>query len=166
MTVNPPFVMRSSGRGSVTAAPDALEVAYRQHAQNLRQLAHTILGSPTHIEDVVQGAFAKALRAGSVIDHPAAYLRTAVVNGCRDRMRRSRVARMAPKDPPISIVDPELDEMWSLVRNLPAKQRLVLALRYGEDMSEIQIAEVLQMPHGTVKTQIARGLARLRKEMQ
>lgn len=165
MTMNPPFGMRP-GVDTGTATTDQLEVAYREQAQNLRQLAHTILGSATHIEDVVQDAFAKALRSRSAIEFPAAYLRTAVVNGCRDRMRRSRTARKVVLNEAVSITDPELDEMWSLLRHLPPKQRLVLALRYGEDMGERQIAELLKMPHGTVKTQIARGLATLRKDMK
>lgn len=166
MTMNPPFPGRPSLSEVANAGTPSLEQAYRDQRHRLRQLAHTILGSPMHIDDVVQDAFTKALRSGSVIEHPAAYLRTAVVNGCRDQMRRARVARRMAHDRPVAIENPELDEMWRLVRGLPPKQRLVLALRYGEDLSEIQIAAQLDLPLGTVKTQIARGLATLRKDMK
>ena len=147
-----------------------LEAAYREHAPRLRQLAHSILGSPAHIDDVVQDAFAKALRSKTGIDHHGAYLRTAVVNGCRDRMRREAVAarglRRIGNESEVVLDDPDLGEMWGMVRRLRPKQRVVLALRYGEDLSEQQIADELQIPIGTVKTHIARGLAALRKEMK
>jgi len=54
------------------------------------------------------------------------------------------------------------DVLWQQVRALPPRQRTVLVLRYYEDLSEADIAEVLGCSRGTVKSQAAKGLSRLR----
>lgn len=139
---------------------------YLQHADALVRLAHGILGSPHAAQDVVHDAFVKVLRTRAVPDRPEQYLRTAVVNLCRDRMRREGVARRAAMQVPSSLHDPELDTTWQLLQTLPPKQRTCLALKFGEDLTERQISEITGFPLGTVKTSISRGLKRLRKELR
>ncbi|MHB1928962.1 MAG: sigma-70 family RNA polymerase sigma factor [Acidimicrobiales bacterium] len=60
---------------------------------------------------------------------------------------------------------PEVDELWQLLRSLPARQRDALALRYYEDLSLEEVAHLLGCPLGTAKSLIHRGLAALRKEL-
>jgi RNA polymerase sigma factor (sigma-70 family) len=55
--------------------------------------------------------------------------------------------------------------LWSAVRRLPARQRAVLVLRYHEDLPEAEVARLLGLPLGTVKSLAHRGLARLRGEL-
>ena len=55
--------------------------------------------------------------------------------------------------------------LWAASRRLPPRQRAVLVLRYYEDLSEAEIARVLDIPVGTVKTLARRGLARLRRSL-
>jgi RNA polymerase sigma factor (sigma-70 family) len=55
--------------------------------------------------------------------------------------------------------------VWAAVARLPVRQRLVLALRYHEDLTEAQVARLLGLPLGTVKTLASRGVARLRAEL-
>jgi RNA polymerase sigma factor (sigma-70 family) len=55
--------------------------------------------------------------------------------------------------------------LWSAVRRLPAGQRAVLVLRYHEDLPEAEVARLLGLPLGTVKSLAHRGLARLRGEL-
>ena len=55
--------------------------------------------------------------------------------------------------------------LWSAVRRLPACQRAVLVLRYHEDPPEAEVARLLRLPSGTVKSLAHRGLARLRGEL-
>jgi RNA polymerase sigma factor (sigma-70 family) len=55
--------------------------------------------------------------------------------------------------------------VWAAVGRLPARQRAVLALRYHEDLTEVEVARLLGLPLGTVKTLARRGLGRLRTEL-
>ena len=55
--------------------------------------------------------------------------------------------------------------LWAATRRLPRRQQAVLVLRYYEDLSEAEIARVLGLPVGTVKTLARRGLARLRRSL-
>lgn len=60
----------------------------------------------------------------------------------------------------------ERDVMWRHLRALPPRQRAVLVLRYYEDLSEAQIAELMDISPGTVKSQAARALATLRARLE
>ena len=59
----------------------------------------------------------------------------------------------------------ELLVVWAAIRRLPTRQRAVVVLRYHEDLPELEVARLLQMPVGTVKSTANRALARLRKEL-
>jgi len=118
----------------------------------------------------VQTAFAAAYRHRGRIDPPGAeaYLRRAVLNGYLSWWHRGRPRERVtdrPPDRPVvdgaSAVD-ERDAMWSALATLPPRQRAVLVLRYYEDLSEAEIARVLDVTPGTVKSQAAKALASLR----
>ena len=120
-------------------------------------------------EDLVQEALARAYRSWSKLSATEAaesYTRTILVRlAVRGRRRRWRAE--APTDRPPERPEPPADaELAESVRAalaaLPADQRAVLVLRYWEDRSEREIADLLDCPCGTVKSRAARGLAALR----
>jgi DNA-directed RNA polymerase specialized sigma24 family protein len=89
------------------------------------------------------------------------------VNLCHSHHRRSGVEdrwrdRQAPAAPALP---PDLDEMWALVQALPTRQREVLVLRFYLDLRVADVADLLDVPVGTVKSAIHRGLAALSTEV-
>jgi RNA polymerase sigma-70 factor (sigma-E family) len=148
--------------------PDSPRFAdfYRAQYPGVVRLAHALTGSPETAEDVVQDAFSRLLGRIDELESPGGYLRTTVVNLCRDRQRRLRRDRrsgsLSRAPVPLSL---GASEMIDVLLALPYRQRAVLVLRYWGDFSESDIAEALGCRPGTVKTLASRALARLKKEI-
>ena len=104
-------------------------------------------------------------------EDPERYVRQILVNASVDRWRRLKRRPEEPMrfpggDPPVADRAVEIADRDLLLRGLAAlaaRQRAVLVLRYFEDLTEAQIAEALGCSVGTVKSQAARALARLRQ---
>ncbi|GAA4193227.1 SigE family RNA polymerase sigma factor [Microbispora amethystogenes] len=129
--------------------------------------------SAVDAEDMVQSALEKVYRHWPRIrhDNPEAYARRVVVNGAISRARRRKVIReitfAQPPETPVESPDLGLREvLLAELRKLPARMRAVLVLRYWEDLSEAETAALLGCSVGTVKSQAARGLARVRARME
>ena len=156
--------------------PDGLRefVAARQDA--LLRSAWMLTGDWHQAEDLLQSSLARVLprwerlqRDGS----PEAYLRRTLVNLYATWWRRRwrgespTDAAAMPERPvqadPYGDVDLR-DALARLLPSLPRRQRAVLVLRYYEDLSEQETAEVLGCSVGTVKSQASRALARLRAD--
>lgn len=143
---------------------DRLALFERERA-GLVRLAHAITGSNQLAEDLVHDAYLRWAQRPD-LTNPAGYLRTIVVNLARDSLRRRDVARRIAADPPVPLGEPELDETWAVVRSLPEKYRVALALRFYEDLPEREIAALMGVRPGTVKSLIHRGLEKLKKELE
>jgi RNA polymerase sigma-70 factor (sigma-E family) len=121
-------------------------------------------------EDLLQNALVKAWFAWRRIEgDPEPYVRRIVVRSflsARRRRWRAEVPfdtvpdRPTAGDPAGDVVD--RDALWRALARLPARQRAIVVLRYFEDLSERQIAEVLGVRAGTVKSQASKALAHLR----
>lgn len=149
-----------------------LETLYAAHAPAAGRLAYLLTGDRALAEDLVQEAFVKL--AGRFRDLRSEeafpwYLRRTVVNLANSHFRRVRVERayLAKEGarPNRHIEIGGEAEMWAALQNLPVRQRAAIALRYYEDLTEAQTAEVLRCPVGTVKSLVSRGIARLREEL-
>jgi RNA polymerase sigma factor (sigma-70 family) len=142
------------------------EETYRELRLPLLRLAFMLTGSRETAEDVVQNAFTSAQPRWHQIDDPPAYLRRSVVNLAKDGQRREFRRRKALRleSEPVTAI-PEIDETWALVRCLPATQRAVVVLHYYEDLTLVQIGQLLDRPASTVRSDLRRALARLRKAL-
>lgn len=148
-----------------------------KYVDDLLRTAYLIVWDQAEAEDLVQDCLLKVARRWPRIRHmerPAAYARRILVNlaidGGRGRARRRSELESGLTAAPIT-VDPlsALDtraELLEALAQLPPRQRAVLVLRYFNDLTEAQVAEVLGCPAGTVKSSAARGLARLREALQ
>jgi RNA polymerase sigma-70 factor (sigma-E family) len=128
--------------------------------------------SAADAEDLVQSALEKVYRHWPRIrhDNPGAYARRVVVNTAISAARRKRILREITfarlPDTPARGHDLDLREvLMAELRRLPARMRAVVVLRYWEDLSEAETAALLGCSTGTVKSQAARGLARIRERM-
>ena len=156
---------RSSGR-------EALRESFEDHYGSLVRFCALVSGESQLAEDLAQEAFVRTAERIGRVDpgKVAAYLRRTALNVWKNRLRRLAVerrarARQVEPPPPAASLE-ERDRVWATVRRLPPGQRACLALRFYEDLSERETAEVLGCSVGTVKSQTSRALARLRKELR
>jgi RNA polymerase sigma-70 factor (sigma-E family) len=138
----------------------------------LRRFAYLLAGDPHRSDDVVSAALAKLYRHwGKVsrLESPDGYLRRMLITTYLDEKRRpwrheySVDELPEPAEPPSG--EPELVDrltLMSLLERLPPRRRAVLVLRYFEDLTVEQTAEVLGCAPGTVKAHTHHALAALR----
>lgn len=151
-----------------------LEELYRSHADEALRLAYLVTGERALAEDLVQDAFVKMLGRFRDLRNPDAfwwYLRRTIVNLARSRFRRRRVERawLATQRPDAAALPgpdvAERDRMRRALMALRPEQRAAIVLRYYEDLSEADTAELMGIPVGTVKSMVSRGMERLREEL-
>lgn len=156
--------------------PGGYGALYSTHLEPLLRFAWLLCGDHHQAEDVVAEAFAKVLpqwRRGKVHD-PSAYLRRAVVNEATSRGRRRVLEKREERRRSgrgrgtgrLDELVAERDVVVRALRRLPVRQRAVLVLRYYDDLPEVDVADLLGLSVGTVKSHAARGLERLRAELE
>lgn len=146
--------------------PDELGALYREQYAGYVQLAYLLVGSSAVADEIVQDAFlAVRHRWDAVRTSPGGYLRQAVVNGARARLRRGRVEDRHVWDPPPPDAPGELVELRDALARLPLPQRTAIVLRFWGDLPDEETAAVLQCRVGTVRSHISRGVTTLRKEL-
>ena len=138
----------------------------------LVRYATALCGDPAEAEELVQSALVRvALRWPFVRDkdNPDGYVRRAIVNGYLTTWRRLRSRETPVAELPETATAGDgtagVDEVMTVRRalaGLPPRQRAVLVLRYLEDRSEQETAELLGCSVGTVKSQASKALAKLR----
>lgn len=150
-----------------TPSADRFEDVFRRESLAMVRLAFLMVGSEPQAEEIVQDAFAKLLERWDTARDPAAYLRTSVINGCRSAHRRRAVERRAAaREPSLGHVGLGVDHLGDALSALPPKRRAAIVLRYYDGLSEAQIADVLRVRPGTVKSLVHRGLAQLREVIE
>lgn len=155
------------------AGPPDLDEVFRLHADRLWSVALRMLGDDAEAEDAVQEAFLAALRSPGFRGDAAAgtWLHRILVNGCVDRIRaagrrRVRTRALAPAvtaDPAGRLVTRlAVDEALTV---LPAEQRVAVVLVDGLGYPVAEVADIVGVPEGTVKSRCARGRLRLAREL-
>jgi RNA polymerase sigma-70 factor (sigma-E family) len=140
------------------------ERLYRDEYEPMIRLAFLLLRSRELGEEAVHDAFAKVYERWKRVDNPGGYLRTCVVNRCRDIGRRRVLERRHPAEDATN-ADLETFELVDALAKLPMDRRIALVLRYYDGLTERETAETLGLPLGTVKSRVSRGLAQLREEV-
>ncbi len=168
----------AGGHAGPDDADRAVAELYAAHWRRLVRLAVLLVRDLATAEEVVQDAFiATARRWERLRDHDraAAYLRQSVVNRARSELRHrgvverhaeaeaTRPLRAAPGADVQALATERRTAVLDALRELPDRQREVLALRHYLELSEAEIADALGISRGAVKTHASRGSARLRE---
>ncbi len=153
-----------------------LEQAFRLNYRSLVSLAKLLVDHQGDAEEVVQDAFVGAYTSWERLrspDDPLPYLRTSVVNLSRGRLRRRRTRRTTPllaerlhHDVDERVLMTERQQrIVEALRDLPSRQREVVALRYLLDCTTEQTAQTLGIAPGSVKSHLHRALHRLEHQL-
>lgn len=167
--------MTESERAAPSVAPGRLEDLYVRNAPAALRLAYFLTGNRELAEDLVQEAFVRVagrfrhLRMPDAFD---AYLRRTIVNLFTSHLRRAKLERAYASrhgaDPSVASEpgDPGArDELWRALHSLPERQRAAIVLRFYEDLSEHQCAEILGCSPGALNQLVVRGMAALRTQI-
>jgi RNA polymerase sigma-70 factor (sigma-E family) len=137
-------------------------------SQALLRTAYLLVQDEGLAEDLLQTALTKAWFKWSKIEDPEAYVRRILVTTSaswwRRRWTRETPSSEVPEREPVSGGEtsaPDQD-LWDAIGHLPRRQRAVVVLRYIEDRTEAETAELLNCSVGTVKSQGAKARAKLR----
>ncbi|KUN81718.1 SigE family RNA polymerase sigma factor [Streptomyces griseoruber] len=143
----------------------------------LLRTARSLTANPSDAEDLLQTALAKTYVAWERIeDHRAidGYVRRALLNTRTSQWRKRKVDEYVcdelPEPEPTAGEEDQAerqalhDAMWRAVMKLPDRQRAMVVLRYYEDLSEVQTADLLGVSVGTVKSAVSRALGKLRED--
>lgn len=137
-------------------------------------LAHHFLRDRAAAEELAQDVFLQLYRHLDEMkspEHVVFWLRRVTANRCiseaRRRQRRPEVSMEEAPEPqaPVPVSDPLADEqVRRMVASLPEKFRMVVLLRYQEDLDPEDIAQTLDISVNTVKSQLQRALTMLRQK--
>ncbi|NNE11725.1 MAG: sigma-70 family RNA polymerase sigma factor [Ilumatobacter sp.] len=143
---------------------------YRNDYHQVVALVYVLSGSRTAAEELAQDAFIEAHRRWATIseyDDPGAWVRKVAVNKARSWGRRRGAearayAKHAGRHRELPAELPEsAEEFWAVVRSLPDRQAQIVTLHYLDDRPVDDIAALLEIAPGTVKTQLHRARATL-----
>lgn len=139
----------------------------------LLRTAYLLTGHRGDAEDLLQTALAKTYLAWDRIREREAvdgYVRRVMVNTQTSRWRRKKVQEYPTDALPERHVQRDAtedlalhDALWTALAELPKRQRAMVVLRYYEDLSEAETADVLDVSVGTVKSTTSRALLKLRE---
>jgi RNA polymerase sigma-70 factor (sigma-E family) len=143
----------------------------RARSAALLRYGYVLAGNPHDAADLCQEALARLASTWSRVrnkTNPEGYVRTTMARLHINRWRRTRRESLVGEVPERGYADAGFDRvdggsaLWTALVALPPRQRTVLVLRYYEHHSDEEIAAVLGVSRGTVRSQAARGLDKLR----
>lgn len=173
MTVQPthriPLTMSEPIHVAVVEA--RFEDLYRREYPALVAVATALAGDDG--EDLVHDAMVRALinwKHVRSLDRPGGWCHRVLVNRCRSRWRRKAtearfLARLRRHEPSSPGPSADVIAFWSAVRQLPERPRLAVTLFYAGDHSTAEVATILDVPEGTVRSDLSRARAALAREL-
>lgn len=143
----------------------AFEALFADEYVGMVRLATLLLDDRARAEEVVQDAFARVYERWRRIDAPGAYLRRCVVNGASDVLRRRRLERGRRSRAEVTVAARD-EYLLDALGRLTPRQRAAVVLRFYDGRTETEIAEIMSVKPGTVKSTLHRALVQLRAEIE
>lgn len=148
----------------------------RAHTSALLRTAYLLTGNASAAEELVQDTLVRLYPKWHLVEGaevPIAYVRRSLTNGFVNQRRRPSSREFAVEYLP-DYGDPteasgqleDRDQLWSMLRSLPERQRAALVLRFFHDLADERIADALDCRVGTVRSLISRGLASMREQSE
>lgn len=140
------------------------EDLYRREYPGLVGVATVLTGDRDEGEELAQDTMVKAFvhwRRVSGLQRPGAWCHRVLTNACRSRRRRRRTEERflvrQRSGPSTGAATGEIGAFWDVVRTLPIRPRTVVALYFVGEYTSAEIARILDVPEGTVRSDIARA---------
>jgi RNA polymerase sigma-70 factor (ECF subfamily) len=160
-----------AGTTDLTLRERTFDDLYRREFPGLVAVATALSGYDG--EDLVQDAMVKALvnwERVSRLERPGGWCHRVLVNLCRSRWRRRRtearfLGRLRREEPCTPGPSVEALAFWAAVRTLPERPRLAVTLYYAGDRPVAEVASILDVPEGTVRSDLTRARAALSREL-
>lgn len=154
-------------------SPPDFAALVREHQSMVFSVAYSFLRDRGGAEEVAQDVFLELQRALPSLasrEHILHWLRRVAAHRSIDYLRRKRpmLALVDVKEPVAAPVSGDVllqEHLRQLIGQLPPKPRMVMILRYQEDLDPAEIAEILDAPVRTVKSQLQRSIAVLREKL-
>jgi RNA polymerase sigma factor (sigma-70 family) len=143
-------------------APDFEPWYLREHPRVIAALTW-VAGDADVAVDATDEAFARACADWPKVQHmasPGGWVYRVALNVVRRRMRRAALERRLV-EPPHVVAEVVDREIWSVVRQLPERQRVAVVLRYLLDLPEREVADIMGISRGTVASALATARGRL-----
>ncbi|RCW49348.1 RNA polymerase sigma factor [Paenibacillus prosopidis] len=149
---------------------------FEAYNKDVYRMCLHMLRNASDAEDLCQEVFIAAMRKEwNNIEHRKAWLLKIAVNRCLNHLRKTRLVRTKEKvfewlftETAVKTVDYMVEEREAaleyslLLQNLPLKIRAVVTLRYVQELTHVEIADVLNIPIGTVKSRLHKGMKLLK----
>jgi RNA polymerase sigma-70 factor, ECF subfamily len=157
-------------RGAQAGSASDLEALFRAYWPRAFRAAYLVAHDTAAAEDIAQEAFLAAIRSLDRFDRRRPFgpwLHRIVVNRAIDwaRARQLRGETELVDVPAARAADGDPEELASAIARLPPEQRAVIVLRHLLEYTPGEIADLLELPRGTVNSRLRRGLDALRDEL-
>ena len=157
--------------GQERMSEERFEELYRRYANDVLRVSYFYLGDRQKAEDVTQDVFVRLLTHAPELlpGKEKAWLLKVALNRCRDLWRAAWVKRVVLGSPAMELTPApgeltdrlEKQEMLAAIRKLPAEFRKVILLHYYQGYGISEMAEMLQVPEGTISSRLSRGRKKL-----
>lgn len=163
------------------SAQEVVERLIEDYGQDVLKIAYLYVKDQQLAEDVFQEVFYKVMKNYHKFEHLSSektWLIRITINTCKDLLRTSWLRRVTTfgtleeqnqtqYEQPFDIAQSESNnELYELIMKLPKRYKEVILLFYYEDFSYDEMAQILNIPKGTVQSRLARGREKLKKMIE